>query len=152
MMLRRLFEMPEWSWKTPFMDMEKMRREMDRLNEIMLRGTAGLRSAGVFPPVNVTEDKEKYYIRAELPGMKSENLDIQATGKNISISGERMIPAEGENVKYHRRERESGRFSRVITMPGEIQSDKVEADLSNGILTVKAPKSEAVKPRQIIVK
>ena len=100
----------------------------------------------------VTEDKENYYVRAELPGIKSNELDIQVTAEGISISGERKIPVEGNNVRYHRREREAGKFSRSINLPGEIDVNKVEASMKNGVLKVTIPKSEAAKPRQITVK
>lgn len=70
---------------------------------------------------------------------------------SLSISGERKIPAEGENVRYHRKERESGRFSRVINLPEAVDTDRISAGLSSGILTVTVPKSEVAKPRQIKV-
>jgi HSP20 family protein len=108
-------------------------------------------SAGVFPLINVTEDTNKYYVRAELPGMKSNELDIQVTADGISISGERKIPVEGNNVRYHRREREAGTFSRSFNLPEEIDVNKVEASMENGVLKVTIPKSEAAKPRQITV-
>jgi HSP20 family protein len=108
--------------------------------------------SGVFPAVNLTEDSEAYYVRAELPGLKADMLEIEATGKKVSITGQRQIPSAGQNAKYHRRERESGRFSRVITVPGDIESAKVEASLSNGILTVTLPKAEEARPRQISIR
>jgi HSP20 family protein len=75
----------------------------------------------------------------------------QVTSKGISIVGERKIPEEGKNVKYHRREREAGKFSRLINLSGDIDVNKVDADLKNGILTVTIRKAEAAKPRQITV-
>jgi HSP20 family protein len=108
-------------------------------------------SAGVFPLINLTEDKDKYYVRAELPGVKGDELDIQVTGNNLAISGERKIATEEESARYHRREREAGTFSRMIGLPGEINSDKVEADLDNGILTIVISKAEIAKPKQITV-
>jgi HSP20 family protein len=110
-----------------------------------------LPQAGVFPLVNLTENKDKYFIRAELPGVKADELDLQVTGNNLAISGERKIAAEDESAKYHRREREAGTFSRMIGLPGEVDSDKVEAKLENGILTVVVPKAEIAKPKQISV-
>jgi HSP20 family protein len=100
----------------------------------------------------LTESKDRFTIRAELPGVGSEELDIQATANTLSLGGERKIPAEDSEAKYHRRERESGRFSRVISLPGEINPDKVEASLVNGILTIVVSKAEASKPRQISVR
>jgi len=125
---------------------------MDELFGALSSGTLPRLSAGVFPLTNVTEDKENYYVRAELPGIKSNELDIQVTAEGISISGERKIPVEGNNVRYHRREREAGKFSRSINLPGEIDVNKVEASMKNGVLKVTIPKSEAAKPRQITVK
>jgi HSP20 family protein len=101
---------------------------------------------------NITEDGGNFYVRAELPGIKSNELDIQVTSKGISISGERKIPEEGKNVKYHRREREAGKFSRLINLSGDVDVNKVDAGLKNGILTVTIRKAEAAKPRQITVK
>jgi HSP20 family protein len=108
-------------------------------------------SAGVFPLINLTEDKENYFVRAELPGVKGDALDIQVTANNLAISGERKI-AEEEGARYHRKEREEGSFSRMIGLPGDINPDKVDAKLQNGILTVVVSKAEAAKPKQITVK
>lgn len=90
---------------------------------------------GVFPLANLTEDRESYLLRAEIPGVKAEDLDIQATANSVSISGERHIPQEEENVSYHRREREGGRFSRAVALSGEIDPDRVDAKLEHGVLT-----------------
>ncbi len=118
----------------------------------MFDDTPGQRaSAGVYPLINLTEDRNNYYVRAELPGVKAEALDIQATANNIAISGERKIAAEGD-ARYHRREREAGSFSRMIGLPGDINSDKVDAKLENGVLTVVIAKAEAAKPKQITIK
>jgi len=107
---------------------------------------------GLFPLINLTENKDSFFIRADLPGMSSGDLDMQATSNSVSISGERNIPAENKEAKYHRREREAGKFSRVVGLPSEIDPDKVEASMVNGILTVVVPKAQAAKPRQISVR
>jgi HSP20 family protein len=109
-------------------------------------------SAGVFPLINLTEDKNNYYVRAELPGVKADELDIQASANNIAISGERKIAAEEQSARYHRKEREAGSFSRMIGLPGDIDTNKVDAKLKNGILTVVISKAEAAKPKQITIK
>ena len=101
--------------------------------------------------VNLAEDKENYYLFAELPGVKAEALDIEATANNLSLSGERRIPVEHEGAKYHRKEREAGRFSRIIQMPGDINPETVDASLVNGILSVKVPKADAEKPKKIAI-
>jgi HSP20 family protein len=150
---RSFINLPGFGTIDPFSEMAQMRRHMDALSGLFLRGLPTTReiSAGVFPLVNITENRSNYYVRAELPGLKASDLDIQITGKSLAVSGERSIPSEGENVKYHRREREAGKFSRVISLPGEIDSDRIEAKMTDGLLSVVIPKSEAARPRQITV-
>ncbi|MGE0087753.1 MAG: Hsp20/alpha crystallin family protein [Desulfococcaceae bacterium] len=146
MIYRRLFDFP--ARRNPFGELERMKREMDHLFGSIPRQSG----AGVYPLLNLTENRDSYFVRAELPGTEAGDLDIQATVNSLSLSGERKISAEGENVKYHRREREAGRFSRIIQLPEAVNPDKIEAGMQNGVLTVIIPKSEAAKPRQIKVK
>ena len=89
---------------------------------------------------------------SELAGVTAEDMDISAAGDSLTISGERKMSAESENATYHRREREAGNFSRIIAIPGQIDTDKVEARSLNGILTVVLPKAAAMKPKQITIK
>jgi HSP20 family protein len=150
MIYRRLFNVPTWQFRSPFGELERMRQQMNRLLE-ETRAPYQPAQAGVFPLTNLSEDKDNYYVRAELPGVKGDQLDIQVTGNNLAISGERKIAAEEEGARYHRREREAGTFSRMIGLPGEVDTDKVDANLQNGILTVVVPKAEIAKPKQITV-
>ena len=126
MLARRMFDLPGMGWRNPFSELERMKREMDQLTSAVLGGP-GFRflPSRVFPAVNITEDKDKYYVRAEFPGIKADEIDVQVNGRNLAISGERKIQSEGENARYHRREREAGKFSRVIGLPGEITADEV---------------------------
>ena len=151
MVYRKLFGVPSWRVRSPFEELERMRNRMDRLIDGFSRGTFEPTSAGVFPLINLVEDKESYYLYAELPGVKAESLDIEATANNLSISGERLISLEDEGAKYHRKEREAGRFSRIVQMPGDINPETVDAALVNGILSVKVPKAEAEKPKKIVI-
>lgn len=151
MIYRSMYGVPAWRIRSPFDELNRMQQQMDRLLDAFGGGREGRFSAGVFPPINLSEDRESYYLRAELPGIEADKLDIQATGNNISLSGERQIAEEGNGVRYHRREREGGSFSRVITLPGDIDPEKVDAGLSNGVLTIKIAKAEAAKPKQISV-
>jgi HSP20 family protein len=146
---------PTRGFQSMFDELERMRRDMDRLfgkfdGGFLRPYTTGV-LPGVFPLVNLTEDRDNYYIRAELPGLTTADLDISVAGNNLSVSGERKIPAEGDNVRYHRKEREAGRFSRMIRLPGEVNPDQVDASLKDGILTVTVAKSEKAKPKQITV-
>ena len=152
MILRRPFYNPSLDFRSAFEELDRIRRQMDDIFGDFDRRPQGLLGAGVFPLANLTEDKDNYYVRAELPGMKADDIHISATGNSLSISGERKIPSEGEDVRYHRRERNAGSFSRVLALPGEVDVDKIEASHVNGILTVVIPKAEKAKPKQITIR
>ena len=152
MLLRRLTGWPKWEGRSPFEELEQMRRDIDRVFRDLSGRVSGAPVAGVFPLTNLTEDGDNYYVRAELPGIKAEELDISVTGDSLSVSGERKIPMEKENARYHRREREAGKFSRMVSLPSQIDPEKAEARCAEGILTVILPKAEAAKPKQIAVK
>lgn len=153
MLTRNVFGSPSMGWRNPFADLENLTRRMDLLtNALYGRPGARLAMPKVFPAINITEDKDKYYVRAELPGMKAGDIKLEVTGRNLAITGERKIQSEGENVRYHRREREPGRFSRIVGLPGEVDADSVDAKLVNGLLTVAIAKSAAAKAKQITVK
>jgi HSP20 family protein len=152
MLFRRLSGWPSSGWESPLDELERMRRQMDQFAEKFLGGLPGQEFAGVFPLINLTEDKNNLYLRAELPGLKPEQLDISVTENTFSIAGERKIEPQSEKVQYHRREREAGKFSRIINLPMPIDTKKVEAHSSSGILMVTLPKSEVAKPRQITIK
>ena len=152
MIVRRLYNLPEWELWKPMLEIERMRREMDSLLGSRFGVSSRIGSTGVFPLINLTENKDAYFVRAELPGLKAEELEISVTGNNLTISGERKIASEGEKAKYHRKEREAGKFSRIIGLEKPVDANRVEAALVNGILTVKLPIMEKAKPRQITVK
>ena len=151
MIYRRLFNVPTWRFRSPVEELYRLRQQMEQ----MLESAAvphQREAAGVLPLINLTESKDNYYVRAELPGVKGDELDIQVTANNLAISGERKIAAEEEGARYHRREREAGTFSRMIGLPDEVDTDKVDAKLENGILNVVISKAEIAKPKQITVK
>lgn len=152
MIYRRLFNIPTWGFRRPSDELDRLRRRMNELYGAVSGDAISMPAAGVFPLTNVTEDSSNYYVRVELPGMKPDELNIQVTSDGISISGERKIPEEGNGVRYHRREREAGKFSRSINLPSEIDVNAVDASLDNGILTITIQKAEVAKPRQITVK
>jgi HSP20 family protein len=152
MIFRRVSNWPDVYWRTPFGELERLKRQMDLLSEGIFGGALKAPSAGVFPLMNVTEDKDNYYVRAELPGIKSEELEISVTGDTLSISGERKIAEEKGDAKYHRREREAGKFSRIVNLPTQINTAKVEAKCVDGLLSILLPKAETAKQKQIVVK
>ena len=144
---------PRWSTASlsnPFQDFERIRREMFRFLDSYPDGYDGP-SAGVFPAINVTQDRDNYYVRAELPGVKGDQLEITAVQRTLSIAGKRAAP-EQSGVSYHRKERVDGEFNRSVTLPGDFDGERVDARFVHGVLTVTLPKPERVKPRQISVK
>jgi HSP20 family protein len=150
MIYRRFFDVSPWRFRNPLAELHRIRQQMEPLYGSTPHPYQPA-SAGVFPLIDLTEDKDNYYIRAELPGVKGNELDIQIKENSLIISGERKIAAEEEGTRYHRREREAGTFSRMIGLPGDINPDDVAAKLENGILTVEVAKAEAAKPKQITV-
>jgi HSP20 family protein len=152
MIFRSVNNLPAFYRRSPFVELERLKRQMDLLSEGISGGLLREPSAGVFPLMNVTEEKDNYHVRAELPGIKSEDLDISVTGDTLSISGERKIVEEKGDVKYHRREREAGKFSRIVSLPTQIDTGKVEAKCVDGLLSIVLPKAEAAKQKQIVVK
>ena len=138
--------------RNPLAELEQLQRRMDHLFQ-QSYGTEGRPwPVGVYPLVNLSEDRDHLYIRAELPGVKAEDLEITLQDNSLILRGERKIAAEEKQVNYHRRERESGFFRRIVALPAMVQGGKVEATCKDGILTIKMAKPEEVKPRKIEVK
>ena len=104
-----------------------------------------------FPPVNIWSNSEEIVIKAEIPGVDPKNLNLDVNGDQILISGERKPDLPSEGVVCHRAEREIGKFSRSFRLPYEVDSGKVTARSSNGILSVTLPRAESAKPRKISV-
>ena len=138
--------------RDPFSEVGRFRREMDKLYDAFAERRGIAPAAGVFPALNLSEDVDNLYVRAELPGVIPEEIEINIKENNLIIKGERKITTEGEKVSYHRREREAGSFRRIISLPTRVDADKVTAACKNGVLTVTLPKAAEAKPRQIEVK
>jgi HSP20 family protein len=132
-------------------DFDRLRQEVNRLFNVFGPGTEPFVSR-VYPALNLTDDGSNFYVRAELPGVDPENLDISVVEGQLLIRGERKIQPEEQKAGYHRRERESGIFRRTMTLPAKVDPGKVAADLKNGVLTVTLPRAEEAKPRKISVK
>ena len=103
-----------------------------------------------FPALNIWEDGEALHAEAELPGVKPQDLEVYAVGNELTIKGRRPATTE-DGACYHRRERGIGEFTRVVTLPVEVDAEKVKATLKSGVLTVNLPKADEVKPRKIAV-
>ena len=106
---------------------------------------------GWFPAVDVYEDKDNLQVRAELPGMKKEDIEISLHEGFLTLSGERKGQEKQEGAETYRSERWLGRFHRTISLPYSVVADKIKATYADGILTVTLPKAEEAKPKQIPV-
>lgn len=129
----------------------QLKDEMNRLMAGLAGPSSARPEAGVFPAVNITEAGENVLVRAELPGLKPEEIEISVEGDTLTLRGERKLPEAGEGVNYHRRERESGRFRRIVTLPTGIDTEGVSASFRNGVLTIVLPKAKEVLPKRIKV-
>jgi len=129
-----------------FQRLDLMRQEMDKLFAQTLQPTSG-----VFPAINIYDDGEKFTVRAELPGVRPEDIDIQATGKTLRLAGKRNIIPD-EAVAYHRRERLAGDFQRAFELPDLINAEKVSANLKDGVLLINLARAEQSKLRRVTVR
>ena len=134
-----------------FAPLFRLQNEMNRLFEDFFEDVPATRPYGrQYPAMNLWEDGDAAYVESELPGLTLEDLDVTVRGNELTLAGERKI-AEQKEVNWHRRERGYGRFTRTLQIPWEIDADKVEATLRDGVLTVKLPKAESAKPRKVKV-
>jgi HSP20 family protein len=144
-------------WR-PFEDTLTLRQAMDRLFEdSFVRSSTGVPGRGEAAqlPANVWEDKDAVHVVARVPGLEADDLDIQLTGDTLTIRGRFDSDAEREEGKdwsWYSNELWYGPFERSITLPTQVQGDKVEAVFKNGVLHLTVPKAEEVKPKTIKVK
>ncbi len=103
----------------------------------------------VFIPVDVKAEEEAYELTAMIPGVAVDDLNIQVVNETVTIQGE--IKAADDSENYLLRERPTGHFSRVLTLPDELDASKADANVSNGVLTLRIPKAEDAKPKSIKV-
>ena len=109
---------------------------------------AGPSGGGAYPPMNVFRKGDDFIIITELPGVKKSDLDVQVKGRTLRLSGQKTV-AFPEKAAVHRRERLSGRFDRAVTLPVEIDPERVKAEYRDGILALFLPRAESDKPKTI---
>src|ERR671932_995384 len=137
----------------PFRDMVSLRDAMDRLFEDSFVTPRALGRTGWNDlSLDVYETDNDVVVKAALPGIKPEDVEITLTGDQLTIRGETREETENKDKNYLRRESRYGSFARSITLPSGLQGDKAEANFEHGVLTLTIPKSEEVKPKQIKVK
>lgn len=143
-----MFNMLNRSWyDNPWRRMRQLQREMNRL-----LGDFGSPAAGGYPGINIHSTEDGAVVKAELPGINPEELDITASENTLTIRGERKRSEPEAQAAWHRRERRMGAFTRSIEMPFAIDGDRVEAQFKNGLLSVKLRRVESQQPRKIAVK
>jgi len=135
----------------PINGLLNLQRELDRAFNNPLMSDFGLSGRGVYPPVNVFSNQDGYLVKMEAPGLNPEHLNIEAHGRTLTLRGKReaVVPQGGS---FHRRERNSGEFSRSLQLPADLDLTRAEASYKQGMLTLRIPKKEEAKPRQIAVK
>jgi len=147
---RRSITVPER--RQPFAELEQVSDRMRRLLEETFGGFGSLitETAGWSPLVDIEEQDDAYVLEAELPGVKRQDVNIELVGNELTINGE--IKERERKGPLRRRERRTGRFEYRVRLPDQIDADKIDAKLDNGVLILKAPKSERAKRQKIQIK
>jgi HSP20 family protein len=149
------WQRPELNVWSPFRHLSVLRHETDRLFDSPLDALTNNSQQflnGWLPTIDVYEDRDNLVLKAELPGMKKEDIDIQLHGNVLTLSGERKEEAVFEKAETYRAERFLGKFQRSLTLPVSVDATKVQASYKDGILTVTLAKAEEAKPKHIEVK
>ncbi|GLZ27884.1 heat-shock protein Hsp20 [Lentzea sp. NBRC 105346] len=132
----------------PFREFEDLYGQLGRWME-SVAGTVGDRVRAWAPLADVTETGEAYLVEVELPGVKRDDITVDLAGTELSISGE--VKEKERQGLFRHRTRRVGQFSYRVTLPQDVDADKIQADLADGVLTVRVPKTEAAKPRRIAI-
>ena len=145
----------------PVRDLLNVEREFNRLFKTfderfgIRRGDDqenGYENAVWTPLTDIYEDKDNYIIKADLPGLKKDDVKISYNDGQLVISGERLQEKETKDAKWHRVERSFGKYFRFFSLPKEIKQDNIKAEFKDGQLTITIPKAEEVKPKEIEIK
>jgi len=137
----------------PFGELSPLQERMSRLFEDMLpsteKGEEELNAGTFYPAVDIIEGDKEVNLRAELPGMKKEDVHVEVNDDTITLRGERKIEKEDKKQNYHRIERCYGNFNRSFTLPTNVDCDKITARYEDGILEIIIPKIEEAKPKSV---
>jgi len=148
-------------WR-PFMDLTRWEREMDRMMDDFFgrrmrpwwpeRWFRRDEMEVAAPTVDLFEDKNDIVVKAELPGMDKDDIEVNLTNSTLTIKGEKKKEEEVKEANYYRCERAYGSFTRTLELPKDVHADKVKASFKNGVLEVRLPKTEEAKTKEIKVK
>jgi len=135
---------------TPFDTLLSLQQALDdyRTSRWMDAGVSG---GGAYPPINVFRKGDDFTLVAEIPGVKKSDIDLQVKGRTVRISGVKSLD-HPEEASLHRRERSAGRFDRAVSLPFEIDADRVQAEYADGMLALHLSQAEQDKPRSIAIR
>ncbi len=130
-------------YRDPF---EQLQAELERMLDAAF-GPAG--PSRLYSPVNVFDAGDAYVVKAEVPGVSPDKIDIDVEDDTLTLRGERAFSEPNRDAAYHRRERGAGQFRRVVRIPGRLASDEAKAEYRDGVLTVRLPKAKEARPRRV---
>lgn len=136
----------------PFREMLTLREMMDRMIDEVFERPFGTTLIGQVPAIDMYQTDNEVVVKAALPGVKADDVQISVTGDVLNIKGEIKQEEEQKGRSYHIREHRWGAFERSIILPTAVVADKAKAEFENGILTITLPKAEEVRPKTITVK
>jgi len=137
----------------PFRELETMHRHLTSLFDPPSRRDGDFIAAASWAPtVDIVEDEKNYTVKAELPDVKKEDVNVSVENGVLMITGERKFEKEEKNRKYHRSERTYGKFARSFSLPADVDPQQVSASYKDGVLNVTVAKSEKALPRQVEIK
>ena len=124
--------------------------DLERMNNVLSRISG--RTSHEFPPINMWVDADSVTVTSEIPGIDVDDIEISVIGKSLTLRGSRKQDEMKDNESYHRRERWNGQFSKTVELPFNVETDRVDAKFSKGILSIVLPRAEAEKPKRIDIK
>ena len=133
----------------PYRDITAIRDEMNRMFSRSIGETAG--GSAWTPAMDIFDRQDAVELTAELPGLTADDIEIEVDDNVLTVKGERRFEDTVEDGRYYRLERAYGQFSRSVTLPQGVKADEISADFDGGVLRVRVPKADEVKPRRIAV-
>ena len=142
-------KLAKWS---PFKEIMDVRDDFDRLVDRIINRDFDLWEGGRVPAIDVYEEGDNIIVKAEVPGVKKEDISVSLNGDILTISGKSQEEKEVKKENFYRKEIRSGTFSRSITLPAQIDKDKVKASYKDGVLHLTLPKSPEEKKKEVKIK
>ena len=136
----------------PVREMMTLREAMDRLFNDAFTRPISMSGGSVIPAIDLYQNNDEVVVKAALPGLKADDVQISVTADMLTLRGEFKEDTEDKDNVFHIREQRYGSFERSIMLPTIVQTDKAKADFENGVLTITLPKAETVKPKSISIK